>query len=70
MLIYAHLQQINIHAFTVPAGKTFALSLITGTTVNTLGDVKFGVANWAGPLFSVSGTKIVCQYYSFISYFD
>ncbi|KAF8600039.1 hypothetical protein BDV93DRAFT_546613 [Ceratobasidium sp. AG-I] len=50
---------ININAFTVPAGKTFALSLISGTTVNMLGDVKFGVANWAGPLFSVSGTKIV-----------
>ncbi|KAF8596697.1 endo-polygalacturonase PG2 [Ceratobasidium sp. AG-I] len=50
---------ININAFTVPAGKTFELSLISGTTVNMLGDVKFGVANWAGPLFSVSGTKIV-----------
>ncbi|KAB5588849.1 Endo-polygalacturonase PG1 [Ceratobasidium theobromae] len=49
---------ININAFTVPAGKTFALSLLSGTTVNLQGDVKFGVANWAGPLFSVSGTNI------------
>ncbi|KAB5591743.1 Polygalacturonase [Ceratobasidium theobromae] len=49
---------INIKGFTVPAGKTFALSLLSGTTVNLQGDVKFGVANWAGPLFSVSGTNI------------
>ncbi|KAF8608336.1 endo-polygalacturonase PG2 [Ceratobasidium sp. AG-I] len=50
---------ININAFTVPAGKTFALSLLSGTTVNLLGNVKFGVANWAGPLFSIAGTSVV-----------
>ncbi|KAF8608335.1 endo-polygalacturonase PG2 [Ceratobasidium sp. AG-I] len=49
---------ININAFTVPAGKTFALTLLSGTTVNMLGDVKFGVANWDGPLFSIAGTGI------------
>ncbi|KAF8752868.1 Glycoside hydrolase, family 28 [Rhizoctonia solani] len=49
---------IDIKGFTVPAGKTFALSCLSGTTVNMLGDVKFGVANWAGPLFSISGTNI------------
>ncbi|KAG8731974.1 hypothetical protein FRC11_001292 [Ceratobasidium sp. 423] len=49
---------ININGFTVPAGKTFALSCLSGTTVNLLGDVKFGVANWAGPLFSISGTDL------------
>jgi polygalacturonase len=52
---------INISAFTVTAGKTFALSLLSGTTVNLLGDVKFGVSNWAGPLFSIAGTNIVCE---------
>ncbi|CCO28778.1 polygalacturonase [Rhizoctonia solani AG-1 IB] len=49
---------ININAFTVPAGKTFALSCLSGATVNMLGDVKFGVKNWAGPLFSISGTNV------------
>ncbi|CAE6489799.1 unnamed protein product [Rhizoctonia solani] len=49
---------ININAFTVPAGKTLAIECISGTTVNMLGDVKFGVANWGGPLFSISGTNI------------
>ncbi|CAE6453884.1 unnamed protein product, partial [Rhizoctonia solani] len=50
---------ININAFTVPAGKTFAISALDGTTINLLGDVKFGVANWAGPLFSVAGNNLV-----------
>ncbi|KAG8710743.1 hypothetical protein FRC08_016777, partial [Ceratobasidium sp. 394] len=49
---------VNINGFTVPAGKTFSLALLSGTTVNLLGDVKFGVANWAGPLFSIQGTNI------------
>ncbi|KDN42234.1 hypothetical protein RSAG8_06901, partial [Rhizoctonia solani AG-8 WAC10335] len=49
---------ININAFTVPAGKTLAIECISGTTVNMLGDVTFGVANWGGPLFSISGTNI------------
>ncbi|KAG8743870.1 hypothetical protein FRC11_013701 [Ceratobasidium sp. 423] len=50
---------ININAFTVPAGKTFAISALDGTTINLLGDVKFGVANWAGPLFSIAGNNLV-----------
>ncbi|CAE6445895.1 unnamed protein product [Rhizoctonia solani] len=49
---------INIKAFSVPAGKTFDLNLLSGTTVNMQGDVKFGVANWAGPLFRITGTGI------------
>ncbi|CAE6445890.1 unnamed protein product [Rhizoctonia solani] len=49
---------INISGFTVPAGKTFALSLLDGTTVNLQGDVKFGVANWDGPLFQITGNSI------------
>ncbi|CUA76970.1 polygalacturonase [Rhizoctonia solani] len=49
---------INIKAFTVPAGKTFNLSLLDGTTVNLQGDIKFGVSNWAGPLFQVTGKSI------------
>ncbi|CUA74723.1 polygalacturonase [Rhizoctonia solani] len=49
---------VNIKAFTVPAGKTFDLSLLSGTTVNMQGDVTFGVANWAGPLFRITGTGI------------
>ncbi|CCO28777.1 hypothetical protein BN14_02775 [Rhizoctonia solani AG-1 IB] len=49
---------ITIKGFTVPAGKTFELSLLDNTVVNMEGDVKFGVSNWAGPLFSVSGKGI------------
>ncbi|KAF9268656.1 endo-polygalacturonase PG1 [Marasmius fiardii PR-910] len=49
---------VNINSFTVPAGQALTLSLLQGTTVNMLGDVTFGVANWAGPLFTVSGTDI------------
>ncbi|CAE6437459.1 unnamed protein product [Rhizoctonia solani] len=49
---------INIKGFTVPAKKTFALSLLDGTTVNLQGDIKFEVANWGGPLFQISGKSI------------
>ncbi|CAE6444666.1 unnamed protein product [Rhizoctonia solani] len=53
---------ININAFTVPAGKSFDISAVDGATINMLGDVKFGVANWAGPLFSVTGNNLICKY--------
>ncbi|KAH7313998.1 pectin lyase fold/virulence factor [Rhizoctonia solani] len=49
---------INISSFTVPLGKTFAISAPNGATINLLGDVKFGVANWGGPLFSMSGKDL------------
>ncbi|KAJ7911350.1 endo-polygalacturonase PG1 [Mycena leptocephala] len=49
---------INVNGFTVPAGSTFALSLLAGTTVNILGDISFGEKLWAGPLFSISGSNI------------
>ncbi|KAH7313235.1 endo-polygalacturonase PG1 [Rhizoctonia solani] len=49
---------INIKGFTVPAGQTFSLSLLDGTTVNLQGDIKFGVKNWPGPLFQISGKSI------------
>ncbi|KAJ7594578.1 polygalacturonase [Mycena floridula] len=49
---------VNINSFTVPAGQGFTLNLLTGTTVNMLGDVFFGNVSWAGPLFTVSGTSI------------
>ncbi|KAJ7247479.1 polygalacturonase [Mycena rebaudengoi] len=49
---------INVNSFTVPAGQTFALSLLAGTTVNILGDITFGEKRWAGPLFSISGSNI------------
>ncbi|KIO31155.1 carbohydrate-binding module family 1 protein [Tulasnella calospora MUT 4182] len=49
---------ININSFTVTAGETFDLELATGTTVNLLGDVTFGVSNWAGPLFQIAGTSV------------
>ncbi|CAE6479740.1 unnamed protein product [Rhizoctonia solani] len=52
---------VNIKGFTVPAGKTFDLTLQAGATVNMLGDVKFGVANWAGPLFRITGTGVTCK---------
>ncbi|QRW03594.1 polygalacturonase [Ceratobasidium sp. AG-Ba] len=49
---------ININSFTVPAGQTFQLDAPTGATVNMLGDVTFGYAEWAGPLFQLTGTSI------------
>jgi len=49
---------VNINAFTVPAGQALTLTLLSGTTVNLNGDITFGVSNWAGPLFTVSGTSI------------
>ncbi|KAF8070022.1 polygalacturonase [Lyophyllum atratum] len=49
---------VNINAFTVPGGQALTLKLLTGTTVNLNGDIKFGNLNWAGPLFMVSGTSI------------
>ncbi|KAG8877192.1 hypothetical protein FRB98_006831, partial [Tulasnella sp. 332] len=49
---------ININPFTVTAGQTFDLELASGTTVNVLGDVTFGVSNWAGPLFQIAGTGV------------
>lgn len=41
-------QTVNINAFTVPPNVTFNLSLLDDTTVNMLGNVTFGVFNWAG----------------------
>ncbi|KAL8293543.1 hypothetical protein RQP46_000244 [Phenoliferia psychrophenolica] len=50
---------VNIEAFTVPVGETFALDLLEGTTVNVLGEVTFATGeDWAGPLASVTGTDI------------
>ncbi|KAG6811145.1 hypothetical protein H0H92_008800 [Tricholoma furcatifolium] len=49
---------VNINSFTVPAGETFSLSLLSGSTVNVLGDVAFGNESWAGPLFEISGDDI------------
>ncbi|KAG8773117.1 hypothetical protein FRC12_002708 [Ceratobasidium sp. 428] len=49
---------ININAFTVPAGQTFQLDAPTGATVTMLGDVTFGHAEWAGPLFQLTGNSI------------
>lgn len=49
---------VNINSFTVPGGEALTLNLLTGTTVNMLGDVLFGNKSWAGPLFTVSGTSI------------
>ncbi|KAF8838224.1 glycoside hydrolase family 28 protein [Paxillus ammoniavirescens] len=50
---------VNINAFTVPAGRTFKLNLLSGTTVNVLGEIQFGNMSWAGPLFLVKGTNII-----------
>ncbi|KZP10503.1 glycoside hydrolase family 28 protein [Athelia psychrophila] len=45
---------INIESFTMTAGKTLAITgLASGTAVNLLGEVTFGVSNWAGPLFEI-----------------
>ncbi|KIJ46056.1 glycoside hydrolase family 28 protein [Sphaerobolus stellatus SS14] len=46
---------VNINAFTVPAGSTFNLDLLDGTTVNLNGNIAFGNVSWAGPLFQISG---------------
>ncbi|KAL4062225.1 glycoside hydrolase family 28 protein [Scleroderma citrinum] len=44
---------VNINSFTVPAGETFSLDLLDGTTVNVRGDIEFGNKLWGGPLFHV-----------------
>ncbi|KAG8854108.1 hypothetical protein FRB96_007814 [Tulasnella sp. 330] len=49
---------ININSFTVPGGETFTLDCATGTTVNVLGNITFGVSNWVGPLFEIEGTSV------------
>ncbi|KZV76832.1 glycoside hydrolase family 28 protein [Peniophora sp. CONT] len=49
---------INVNGFSVPAGSSFTLNLLSGTTVNILGDITFGEKAWGGPLFSISGTDI------------
>ncbi|KAK7027348.1 hypothetical protein VNI00_015311 [Paramarasmius palmivorus] len=61
--------EIDIESFEVPAGQTFELDLTQGTTVNIRrlsfdnfdpqeGNITFGVSNWDGPLFKVSGKDI------------
>ncbi|KXN90815.1 Polygalacturonase 1 [Leucoagaricus sp. SymC.cos] len=49
---------VVLNSFTVPAGVTLNLNLLDGTTVNMNGDISFGIQNWAGPLFQVSGNDI------------
>ncbi|KIM55125.1 glycoside hydrolase family 28 protein [Scleroderma citrinum Foug A] len=49
---------VNINSFTVPAGETFSLNLLDGTTVNVNGDIQFGNKTWSGPLFNVQGKNI------------
>jgi len=50
---------ITLNGFTVPAGSGLSLEpLITGTTINQMGDIIFGNKSWAGPLFSIKGTSI------------
>jgi polygalacturonase len=50
---------IIIKDMTVPAGTTLDLTkLKDGTTVTFQGTTTFGYKEWAGPLISVSGTKI------------
>ncbi|KAF9448205.1 glycoside hydrolase family 28 protein [Macrolepiota fuliginosa MF-IS2] len=49
---------VVMNSFTVPAGQTLNLDLLTGTTVTMNGDISFGNQTWAGPLFQVSGTSI------------
>jgi len=49
---------VNVNSFTVPAGETFTLSLLSGTTVNINGDIAFGNETWSGPLFEVKGDDI------------
>ena len=50
---------IIIKDLTVPAGETLDLtSLISGTTVTFEGTTTFGYEEWAGPLISISGSKI------------
>ncbi|KAF8513239.1 endo-polygalacturonase PG1 [Gautieria morchelliformis] len=47
---------VNINAFT--ASSQLNLALLDGTTVNLNGDIHFGNASWAGPLFQISGNSI------------
>ncbi|KAG8729124.1 hypothetical protein FRC12_021236 [Ceratobasidium sp. 428] len=41
-------QTVNINGFTVPPNTTLNLSLLDNATVNLLGNITFGVFNWAG----------------------
>ncbi|KAJ7122813.1 pectin lyase fold/virulence factor [Mycena epipterygia] len=49
---------INIGGFTVPAGQTFALAPPDNAVVSLTGQITFGVANWAGPLMTITGNGI------------
>ncbi|KAJ7609153.1 endo-polygalacturonase PG1 [Roridomyces roridus] len=49
---------VNVNSFTVPAGQSFTLNLLAGTTVNILGDITFGEKQWGGPLFSITGSNV------------
>jgi hypothetical protein len=53
---------INIHAMSVPSGKTLDLSnLLTGTHVIMHGDVTFNSGTtvyWEGPLFRITGNDV------------
>ncbi|KAG8215654.1 glycoside hydrolase [Butyriboletus roseoflavus] len=49
---------VNVYGFTVPAGQTFSLDLLRGSTVNILGDFQFGNKSWSGPFFKIIGEDI------------
>ncbi|KAJ7688366.1 glycoside hydrolase [Mycena rosella] len=49
---------ITIGGFTVPAGQTFALAPPDNAVVSLTGQITFAVANWAGPLMSITGNGI------------
>ena len=52
-------KSITINNLQVPGGQTLALeNLASGTTVTFSGTTTFGVANWEGPLVSISGKGV------------
>ncbi|XP_023016645.1 polygalacturonase [Leptinotarsa decemlineata] len=49
---------IRVWKMDVPAGETLNLKLQTGTTLYFKDIVKFGVANWDGPLVNIEGNDL------------
>ncbi|KAG5876049.1 hypothetical protein JTB14_031576 [Gonioctena quinquepunctata] len=52
---------IVLSSIFVPAGVTFRLDLKAGTTLTIDGIIKFGFANWVGPLMHIQGNGITVK---------
>ncbi|KAG5876042.1 hypothetical protein JTB14_031569 [Gonioctena quinquepunctata] len=52
---------IVLRSILVPAGVTFHLPLKAGSTLTINGIIKFGFANWVGPLMFIQGDRITVK---------